>query len=318
MSFSKEVKEELTGQLSSARHCQLAELGAILSMCGNVVIDEKNHHLIKIHTENLTVARKCFILIKKSFRHSPEISVRRNVGQRNATMYTVLVKDFVVSKKILEATKLMDSQGEIREEMSVTDNLLVQNSCCKRAFLRGAFLVSGSISDPEKAYHFEIVTATRKKAEQIQMVIKSFHIEAKIILRKNYYVVYVKDGSHIVDLLNIMGAHIALMELENVRIVKEMRNSINRQVNCETANINKTVAAASKQMDDIKYVRDTVGLGYLSEALENIARLRLENPDISLKELGQLLDPPIGKSGVNHRMRKISEIADTLRKEKER
>lgn len=125
--------------------------------------------------------------------------------------------------------------------------------------------------------------------------------------------VYIKEGSDIVDILNVMEAHVALMNLENVRILKEMRNTVNRKVNCETANLKKTVSAAVKQIEDIEFIRDTVGLSVLSDTLEEIARLRLENPDSSLKELGEMLNPVVGKSGINHRLRKICEIADDLR-----
>jgi DNA-binding protein WhiA len=148
-------------------------------------------------------------------------------------------------------------------------------------------------------------------------MIQTFSIDAKIIMRKKNYVVYIKEGSQIVDLLNVMEAHVALMDLENVRILKEMRNSINRQVNCEAANISKTVTAAAKQIDDIIFIRDTVGLGDLADGLEDIARVRIEFPEASLKELGAMLMPPIGKSGVNHRLRKLSLIADQLRENKE-
>ena len=162
-----------------------------------------------------------------------------------------------------------------------------------------------------------MAVATNAKAKQLQAIFKVFDIDAKIILRKKYYVVYIKEGSQIVEALNVMEAHIALMNFENVRIVKEMRNSINRQVNCETANINKTVVASSKQLDDIRYIKSQIGFGKLTEGLEEMARLRLEYPEASLKELGQLLDPPIGKSGVNHRLRKLSIIADQIREQKE-
>ena len=301
-----------------ARHCQIAEIAAIISLCGSISINEENQYFVKINTENLTVARKYFMLIKETFNASPEILLRRNLNLKKSKVYTVVVRDSKVSLKILEAAKLLDEDGEIREILSLTDNLIIRNACCRRAFIRGAFLASGSMSDPAKTYHFEIVTTTMEKAEQIQSIICFFDIDAKIVIRKKYFVVYVKEGSQIVDLLNIMEAHVSLMELENVRILKEMRNSINRQVNCETANINKTVAAATKQIEDIQYIKDTIGFSKLSEGLEEIARLRLEHPDASLKELGALLSPPIGKSGVNHRLRKLGEIADSLREEKER
>lgn len=317
MSFSQEVKEELSKQLPGARHCQIAELAAIISMCGRVSINEKEEYFLRIHTENLTVARKYYILIKKTFHTAAEVSVRRNRWLKKGSYFILAVKDAEQSRKILQATKLLDEEGEVRENLSVTSNLVMQSPCCKRAFIRGAFLAAGSMTNPEKAYHFEIVAATMEKARQLQHVIRYFDVDAKIVPRKKYFVVYVKEGAQIVDLLNVMEAHVALMELENVRILKEMRNSINRQVNCETANIQKTVDAAGKQTEDILYIKNTIGFGELSEGLEEIARLRIEQPEASLKELGAMLNPPIGKSGVNHRLRKLSVIADNLRQQKE-
>ena len=215
--------------------------------------------------------------------------------------------------RVLQASKLVDSYGEIAEDLSLIHNVVVQNVCCKRAFIRGAFLSAGSISDPEKFYHFEITCASMRKAKQLQGLMASFDIEARIVLRKRYFVVYVKEGSQIAELLQIMEAPVALMELENIRIVKEMRNSVNRQVNCETANINKTVSAAVKQMEDIRYIQDTIGLESLPENLQEMARVRLERPEATLKELGEALEPPVGKSGVNHRLRKLSLMAEDLR-----
>lgn len=171
------------------------------------------------------------------------------------------------------------------------------------------------MSDPNKSYHFEIVCSSREAARQIQQVIRGFELDAKIVPRKKSFVVYLKEGSQIVDVLNVMEAHVALMELENVRILKEMRNSVNRKVNCETANINKTVSAAVKQIEDITYLRDTVGFEHVPENLVEAAIARLENPDATLKELGESMSPPVGKSGINHRLRRLSEMADKVRQE---
>lgn len=225
----------------------------------------------------------------------------------------VAVREHEDALRVLQASKLLDSYGEIAEDLSLIHNVVVQNVCCKRAFIRGAFLSAGSISDPEKFYHFEITCASMRKAKQLQGLMASFDIEARIVLRKRYFVVYVKEGSQIAELLQIMEAPMALMELENIRIVKEMRNSVNRQVNCETANINKTVSAAVKQMEDIRYIQDTIGLESLPENLQEMARVRLERPEATLKELGEALEPPVGKSGVNHRLRKLSLMAEDLR-----
>ena len=304
MSFSARVKEELSHQLSKARHCQIAELAAILSLCGKIHIDEEDHFSIRIHTENVAVARKYFTLLKNTFNIKADISIRRNAFLKKSRSYTLLVRDHENALRVLEAVKMVDAQGNVGENLSVVRNLVIQNACCKKAFIRGAFLAAGSLSDPEKFYHFEIVCASLEKAVQLQNVILTFDIDAKIVVRKKYYVVY------------IMEAHVALMELENIRILKEMRNSVNRQVNCETANINKTVSAAVKQLADITYIRDTVGLDYLPELLSEVAQVRLEMPDATLKELGENLSHPVGKSGVNHRLRKISAVAEGLREER--
>ncbi len=318
MSFSSEVKDELSRQMPQARHCQIAETAAIISLCGRILISSEDNYCIKIHTENIAVARKYFTLLKKTFQADTEISIKQNVYLKKSRTYTETVAKHEDAMRILKAVRLIDEHQEIGENLSIVGNLVVQQVCCRRSFLRGAFLATGSISDPEKSYHFEIVCATMAKAEQLRAIMATFDIEAKIIRRKRYFVVYIKEGSQIVDILNVMEAHVALMNLENVRILKEMRNSVNRRVNCETANINKTVSAAVKQVEDITYIRDTVGFGKLAEGLEEIALKRLEHPEATLKELGLMLNPPVGKSGVNHRLRKLGSIAEAIREEKQK
>lgn len=314
MSFSGNVKEELSEHWSSARHCQIAELSAILGLCGSIIINSRNEYRVKVHTENKAVARKVFTLIKKTFNIESDISIRRNI-QKQSVSYSVVVKQHQDALRVLQAVKLIDEHLDGFEEVRIVNPIVVQQTCCKRAFIRGAFLAAGSMSDPKKAYHFEIVCAAEPMAEQIRELMSSFSMDAKIVQRKKSYVVYLKEGSQIVDILNIMEAHVSLMELENVRILKEMRNTVNRKVNCETANLNKTVSAAVKQLEDITYLRDTIGLEKLSEGLEEVALARLSHPDASLKELGALLSPPVGKSGVNHRLRKLGDLAEKVRKE---
>ncbi|MGN0429715.1 MAG: DNA-binding protein WhiA [Acetatifactor sp.] len=287
MSFSGKVKEELAKHISSARHCQLAELAAILHFCGQYGRDADGTYTIGFETENELLVRKGFTLLKKTFNIDTGLGLTED--------------DFwALSTKI----------GDLNEAVSP---LLVKNSCCRRAFLRGAFLSVGSISDPNKGYHLEFVCTIPEQAEQIKKLMGEFDIIGKIVRRKKYFVVYVKEGSAIVDLLNVFEAHKALMEFENLRILKEMRNSINRKVNCEAANINKTVNAAAKQIEDIIFLRDYYGLENLPEPLRQTAGVRLEYPDSSLKELGELMDPPVGKSGVNHRLRKLCELAEKIR-----
>lgn len=285
MSFSSDVKKELAKQAGKARHCQLAELSAIVSFSGKLSRVDGGIRLT-IDSSNAALQEKYHLLLQQLFQ------------TKNPEALT-----------ILESVKMWDVPKNCLKSLDLTDGLLIQQSCCRRAFIRGAFLACGSVSNPQKAYHFEIVCGTKGKARQLSNVMQSFGVDARMVERKNHQVVYVKEGAHIVDLLNIMEAHVALMNLENVRIVKEMRNFVNRQVNCETANINKTVSAAVRQVEDILFIKNTKGLESLPKHLREVAGLRLEYPDVSLKELGTYLNPPVGKSGVNHRLRRISEIA---------
>ncbi len=295
MSFSSEIKRELLGQIGAGRHCRLAELAAIISYAGKLRAENGDVKLC-LETDNPMINEKYETLLSLLFQIE--------APGKELTGAEVL--------KVLESVKMWDERSGCFRDMSTVDGLLIQQTCCRRAFIRGAFLASGSMSNPDKAYHFEVVCDTLQQAEQLQNAMNSFEADAKIVARKKNQVVYVKEGAHIVDLLNVMEAHVALMNLENVRIVKEMRNSVNRQVNCETANISKTVNAAVRQVEDIVYIRDRRGLESLPENLKEIALLRLEYPDASLKELGTYLNPPVGKSGVNHRLRRISEIAEAL------
>ena len=227
--------------------------------------------------------------------------------------YVALTKNIGEADKILQAIKMKEPDGVKKAGETGVNPLLIKNACCKRAFLRGAFLSIGSMSDPEKSYHLEFVCTHKESAEQLKELIQGFEVDAKIVARKKYHVVYLKEGAGIVDLLNIMGAYVSLMNFENYRIVKEVRNSINRKVNCETANITKTVNASSKQIEDILLIRERYGFQNLPDNLRETAEIRLEYPDATLKELGQILNPTVGKSGMNHRLRKLSEIADRLR-----
>ena len=311
MSFSGMVKDELSRQIGTARHCRIAELAALIGFCGRLEHFPQGEKL-KLQTENETVARKCFTLLQKTFNIEKEISVRENSHLKRVKVYVLEISDPEEIREILQATKLI-ADSKFCDTLILQDMLVVQQSCCKRAYIRGAFLASGSISDPEKGYHFEIVYPDERKAQQLQTIIRSFSVDAKIVQRKKSYVVYVKEGAQIVDMLAVMEANVALMDLENIRILKEMRNSVNRKVNCETANINKTVNAAVKQMEDIKLIQQVMGFEQLSDGLAQIAELRMQYPEATLKELGMMLSPQVGKSGVNHRLRKLSALADELR-----
>ena len=313
MSFSFNVKKELTCIPLGARHCMLAELAALIIMAGEIHYEE-HQFSIKFQTENAAIARKYFTIIKKAFNINTEIVLKTSKKFHKKQTYVLVTKNSDEAHKILVATSLLKMENRHPTLKEHVDQTTIQSTCCKRAYLRGAFLGAGSVSDPEKGYHLEFVNPNKKHAIFLQDIMTSMEMEPKVVERKGYFVLYLKEGTQIVDLLNVMGAHVALMELENVRIVKEVRNNVNRIVNCETANLKKTVSAAVRQTQDIEYVQETIGIAALPENLQEIARYRLEYPSSSLKELGELLSPPVGKSGVNHRLKKISEIADEIRK----
>ena len=312
MSFSFNVKKELTCVPIGARHCMIAELAAMIIMAGEVSYADQTFS-IKFQTENAAIARKYFTIIKKAFNINTEIVLKTSKKFHKKQTYILVTKDSEEARKILVATTLLKDEKEHLTLRDHVDLTVIQSTCCKRAYLRGAFLGAGSVSDPEKGYHLEFVNPSEKHAIFLQEIMASMEMEPKVVARKGNYILYLKEGTQIVDLLNIMGAHIALMELENVRIVKEVRNNVNRIVNCETANLKKTVSAAVRQTQDIEYIQNTIGIAALPENLQQIATFRLEYPSSSLKELGELLTPPVGKSGVNHRLKKISEIAEQIR-----
>ena len=312
MSFSGNVKDELAGHVNMARHCQIAELAAIFQFCAKIEQGDNGESALVINAENEIIIKKCFTLLRKTF--NIETSAYKNDEKTGilSEQTAIRIMDSELVWNIFRTFKLVGDSDIFYGFGEPVNPILIKNSCCRRAYLRGVFLCVGSMSDPVKGYHLELVTDNERKAFQIQQIIREFELDAKIIRRKKYFVVYLKEGSNIVDFLNICEAHVSLMQFENERIVKEMRNSINRRVNCETANISKTVNAAAKQISDIGKIRDTIGFSNLPQNLREMALVRLEYPDASLKELGGYLVPPVGKSGVNHRLRKLSEIADEI------
>ena len=302
MSFSGQIKEELAQVISSPRHCQLAELAALVQFCGHI---EEDGSLL-VQSENPLVIRKCFTLLKKTFKI--EAVAKSQMQTQNYRLFVTGEDAF----RVLEALKICDTAGHLMMR-HLTDPVLIKNSCCKRAYLRGCYMAVGSMSDPYKSYHLELVCGLQAQAEQLLKILQDFSLDAKMIIRKKYHVVYMKEGENIADFLNITEAHKALMEFENTRIYKGMRNMVNRKVNCEAANITKTVNAATRQVEDIRLIREKMGLEGLPEPLRQMAYVRLENPQASLGELGKLLDPPVGKSGVNHRLRQLGELAKELK-----
>ena len=296
MSFSSDVKDELAGIYPKARHCKIAELAGIMGIAG------EEGDVISLQSEKDILQRKFFTLLLKAFNIEKGLFPAAP-GSGRKKSYRIVLDD---------EKKVQDVEAAIRHPM------LLSMECCRRSFLRGAFLAGGSISDPKKYYHFEIVCSNLAFAETVQNVINSlgYEYEAKTVKRKNTYVVYLKEGEQIVQILGEMGAVKSLMNLVNVRIVREVRGNVNRRVNCETANLNRTAVTAVRQIEDIRYIKEHLGFGILAPPLRQMAEVRLRFPEASLKELGEAMDPVLGKSGVNHRLRKLSEIADKLREEK--
>ncbi len=313
MSFSLKTKGELARLEAEKSCCNKGELSALIGLNGEVVHTTDEKFNLKVTVENPAVARKIFKLIKTLFAINPEIKVRKNSSFKKSNYYLMVITHVMGSKKIIQELGLIENLG-CRDGMThFPKDEIFMNRCCKRAYLRGAFLSGGSISAPEKTYHLEFVAHEMSVATGIQTMINSFGLNAKIVPRKKYQVVYLKEGDQIVELLNIIGAHNALLELENARILKEIRNNINRIVNCETANLSKTVNASVKQLENIHLIQRTIGLDELPEGLRELAKLRIQHEDASLKELGEMMNPPVGKSGVNHRFRKMENIAKKIR-----
>ena len=313
MSFSGEVKKELVGLVSPARHCQIAELAAILIFCATVRTTEDDDFQIVFRTEHIDVADKYLSLLKKIFRIRPELVRVEDTRRKKTDLYQIIVDDRETAVRILQAVRFLDERGCMADSVPISRQIILQRTCCKRAFIRGAFLAGGSISDPNTSYHLEIVCTTEEQAVGVRDILEMLETDAKVVQRKKYRVVYVKDSQQISDLLGMMGASSCLLAFENIRIVRGVRGNVNRQVNCETANINKTATAAAKQIADIRLIQERIGLSNLPEALDEMANIRLQYPTATLSELGKHLSSPVGKSGVNHRLRKISIIAEDLR-----
>ncbi len=299
MSFSLKVKKELSEIEPKTRHCLLAELSAYVRLMRveNGEESGKKDSPLTFRSENALASQKFFTLLKKAFNISVVASREGSrISGRKGNRIEISEPD--QAQTLLKAT---------------TNDTVLKMMCCRQAFLRGAFLAAGSISAPEKYYHFEIVCPDHQTADLVQGAMMSFDLDAKIVLRKGDYVVYLKEGEQIVNALGEMGASRSFLNLENIRVVKEMRGDVNRRVNCETANLNKTIVSAVRQIEDIRYIKEHGGFARLKPALRDMAEVRLDNPDVPLKDLGQYLDPPIGKSGVNHRLKKLSEFAAELR-----
>jgi hypothetical protein len=311
MTYGLQVKNELARHKVGKRCCEDAELAAFIRLSGNIQISGKRLAL-NIVTSNAAVARRIFSLVKQAFALSSEVLVRRKIRLRKNNVYLIRISETARVREVLTRLGMMQDGLLVGEP----DERVTKNKCCRRSYLRGAFLAAGSVSNPENSYHLEIYTDYQEQADHLAGLIQSFGFKPKVTIRKNGFLLYVKDSNEIVEFLNVIGAHSALLNFENIRIIKGIRNRINRLVNFETANVTKTVAAAVKQADSIRVIEEHMGIAGLPDPLRQLAELRLAHPEASLQELGEMLEPPLGKSGVNHRMRKLEKTAKQFLKEK--
>lgn len=308
VSFASETKKELT-TIETSGCCTKAELSALIRMNGSMSFSNRQL-VVNIQTENAAIARRIYVLIKGNYEAAVELLVRKKMRLKKNNVYIVRLKE--------RAQKILDDLGIIEDGFSFIHHIssrITEKNCCQRAYLRGAFLAGGSVNNPEtSSYHLEIFSLYQEHNEALCTLMNKFNLNAKTLERKKGFITYLKEAEKISDFFSIAGAHSALMRFEDVRIVRDMRNSVNRLVNCETANLNKTIGAALRQVENIKFIDRTVGLGVLPDRLREIAELRVLHQDVTLKELGEMVSgTAISKSGINHRLRKIDEIADKIR-----
>ncbi|ENI9084103.1 DNA-binding protein WhiA [Listeria monocytogenes] len=308
MSFASETKKELTHMDVSDSDAKV-ELAAFIRMNGAISFSSQLV-IMDVQTENAAIARRMYQLLKDLYEVPIELLVRRKMKLKKNNVYIVRLKSG--TRGILEDLRILEPPMTFTK---LIDRGFVKKRSAKRAYLRGAFLASGSVNNPEtSSYHLEIFSVYEEHNEAICALMNQFDLNARTLERKNGFITYLKEAEKITEFLSIIGATSALLHFEDVRIMRDMRNSVNRLVNCETANLNKTINAAVRQIDNIKYIQSTVGLEALPERLREIAALRIANEDVTLKELGEMLTTgQVSKSGINHRLRKLDQIAERLR-----
>lgn len=309
MSYASDVKKELTN-LAVHRENAKAELMALIRMNGAISL--ANHHFIlNIQTENPAIARRIYRLLKQFYDVDSELIVRRKMKLNKNNLYIVRLKtgtDMVLADLgILKDYQIV----EVAPTEVLTDNAAV------RSYLRGAFLAGGSVNNPETSrYHLEIYSLYEAHNHMISEMMNKYGLNSRTTDRRGGYITYIKEAEKIADFLSLVGATNAMLKFEDIRIMRDMRNSVNRLVNCENANMDKVANASSKQIENILLIDETVGLQQLPPKLQEVAVARLAHREVSLKELGTLVSGgPISKSGINHRLRKINQFAEQLQKE---
>ncbi|MEL7605282.1 MAG: DNA-binding protein WhiA [Sedimentibacter saalensis] len=318
MTFSSKIKDELSRTEINSDVAAQAEISALVRTMGYISFKGFNKIEVEFSTENAAVARRIFKLLKIAYGISTQVSVEKTNRLKKHNNYIINIENNLARKFLLD-TRIADKEdfNIMAFDYGVPEEL-IKNDLCRRAYIKGSFMGCGSISDPEKSYHAEFVSSREEQSKGICSLLESYDIGAKVIYRKNNYVTYIKESEQISDLLALMGANKAVLDFENVRAVKETRNQINRVINCETANLDKIVDTSMRQINSIKILKKHKAIDNLPDHLRELAYLRLKHSNASLKELGEMLNPPLGKSGVNHRLRKIEEIAEDLMKHEKR
>ena len=311
MSFTAEVRDELSRLEQTRECCNKAELSALLRLDGTVTRSGAEQYRLEVSTENAQVARRIIKLLRRLYQLKTELTVRRSVLHKTNN-YQITIPS---QPKLLSVLEELGLAGSVYLNGGI-EPTLIRRECCAMAYLRGAFLGSGFIASPQGDFHFEIRTHTQTLAEELSALMARFSIDGRVIARRGAWTVYLKGAEPIINFLALVGAHNALLETENVRIIKSYRNDVNRRVNAEIANQAKASEAALSQLEDIKLIESVAGLDSLAPALADFARLRMQNPDLSLRELGEISIPPLSKSAVNHRMRRLADKANRIRLEK--
>jgi DNA-binding protein WhiA len=313
MSFSSDVKTELSAVNMKAEHCRRAELAGIVFMSASLSINKRGVSLV-LSTEHMPLVKRVISLIEKLYDVKTELSTRTQAPKKTLT-YIIEVYGYDEVMRIIGDLGLKIDVGILPDPLRMDE--ILKEECCRACFVRGAFLGAGSISDPNKDYHLEFVANLQEFAAGLLNTINGWDMNAKLAKRKQNHIVYMKEIEHIIRLLTVMGAYSSVLELENIRIVKDIRNNVNRQINCDNANMDKTINSAQKQIADIRLIEDMIGVHKLPHTLKVTAELRLKYPEASLQELANILGSTT-RSGINHRLRKISSIAENIANKKEK
>ncbi|NMD38922.1 MAG: DNA-binding protein WhiA [Christensenellaceae bacterium] len=310
MSFSSDVKIELATQVIDKDCCALSELTALVNTSGTLSIRGKGDFAIILKFEQAPIARRTFSLVRKMFKVSPQLKRIKHPRFGGRHQYTITI-DSKAAMSLLQMLNMLEQTDNAFKIISTYPKYYPKKSCCKRAFLKGVFLGAGSLQNPTKGYHLELVLQSERLSKQILRVAKSVNLDFKQVLRRNKYVLYMKKNEEISDFLAFIGAYQAVMNLEDTVITKGIFNQINRAMNCDNSNINKQMEASDKHIADINFLKSkNIDL---PKKLKDVAQLRLNNPHASLEELGAKMKPPLSKSGINYRLKKISELANKYR-----